>query len=163
LEEEWYYADHDMTLVFKSTMGRWYLETDNPGLNSILETAKLGLIARERVRHARGRLRFELEFDGSSLRILVPTDRINYAERIGTVRARIEVSMVVFCGGVRVDALSKIKEIRITTAELDEMDVLVITAPYTLVESGEYVFDVTARDALAVSPSPYRRTLRWKN
>jgi|GEM_PF-1099094 len=161
LEEEWYYASHNMTLVFKKIEGKWHLEPDYPGLPSILESAKLSLIANERERHARGRFRFELDFDGSSLRISVPKDRVNYTQRVGVVRARIEVTAIIFSGGRRVDKLSEVKEIRLTEAELDEMEALVIVMTYNAVESGEYVFDVAAKDALAESSSPYRKTLRW--
>ncbi len=162
-EEEWYYAAHNMTLIFKNTRGRWRLEPDYPGLPSLLESVKLSLIARERELRARGRFRFELDFDGRVLRISIPTDRVNYAQRIGVVRARIEVSVAVFCDGMRIDTLSEVKEIRLPEAEWKELDALVIAMAYDPLKSGDYVFDVTATDVLAESPSPFRKTLLWSN
>ncbi len=47
-----------------------------------------------------------------------------------------------------------------TEDELLETDEFAISITYALDRAGVYVFDVTVEDALAVPPTPYRKTLR---
>ena len=159
-EQEWYYADHKMSLVFVNRMGRWYLEQAAPGLLTAMEEARLKLINRGRDRDLRYRFRFDLSYAAAELLITIPTDRVEYAEEGDALRAGFRVTVSVVLDGECLEKLTSEREIRLTEDELLDLDELSIAIPYALDRPGVYVFDVTAEDAMAVPPTPFRRILR---
>ena len=159
-EQEWYYADHLLSLVFVNRMGRWYLEQAPPGLLTAMEETRLKLVTRGKDRDLRYRFRFDLRYSGSELLIAVPTDRVEYAEEDGALRAGFRIRVSVVLDGECLEKLTRERELRLTEGELLELDELLIAIPYALDRPGIYVFDVTVEDALAVPPTPFRKTLR---
>jgi hypothetical protein len=133
-----------------------------PGLLTAMEEARLELVNRGMYGSLRHGFRFDLRYEGADLLITIPTDRVEYAEQDGELRAGFSVTVSVLLDGECLEKLAREREFRMTEDELVEMDALLISVPYALDRRGVYVFDVTLEDAMAVPPTPYRKTLRLR-
>lgn len=159
--ERWYYFDYGICIFFlKDEHGKWKLVSLSQQLLEAMETAKLNMVSPELRVDVKRMLKFKGEFENNRIILRIPTQRILLAEKDERLHSRFKVKICVYRNHKRIEELDETLSSSYTEDEILRMKFIRLEIPYSPPRKGEYLFDITLEDMMAISFSRYRNFIK---
>jgi len=164
LSDKWFYVRLKLPLFFRNDLSSYdpeetLPEAAEPQIRTLsantdkMEQAKMEWVAIEYRQSRAVPLRFKASYKNENLTIRIPIQSVSFrASDDGTLTAKFDVEIRVYCDRRKLDSLQKSQAYLFTQSEAEALSRLEIAIPYVPPRKGRYLFDivVTSDDPSAV-------------
>ncbi|UCE21685.1 MAG: GWxTD domain-containing protein [Candidatus Aminicenantes bacterium] len=163
-EEVWWYDRYQLALSFRmSRTGILRLVSYSTGFASILEEAKLNLLAQGFIEDRGRRFRFEAKFDDNEILIMIPVKRVSFKDEDESLNAKFRIKINVYHNHKKVDEIEETKSYKESEDELIQTKQIIFKLPFEPSLKGKYYLDIVVEDLMALYFSVYRNYVRHKH
>ena len=127
-----------------------------------LEDAKLNMITSEFRGDISRAFRFEAEFKDDHIRLIIPTNRVNFLEKEGKLLSLFDIKINVYKDHKKINMITDSKTISMLEEEVLKLDKIIFEIPCALTEKGKYLLDIIMTDLSGGSLSKYRLNIKHK-
>ena len=182
--EIWYYAIYNLTIGFSrksrtnlaadpldssalddmwkdSLYDEWSMDLDSKVLYA-LEDAKLNMIASQFRGDVRRAFRFEAEFKDDFIKLIIPTNRLDFLEKEGKLVARFDIKINIYKDHRKMNTIKESRAVSLSEREALSQDIISFEIPCALKEKGKYLLDIIVTDLKGGHLSKYRLNIKHK-
>jgi GWxTD domain-containing protein len=159
--EIWTYYRYQLVLYFVDwdSSGKLLLNKVPSNLPYALEKARFSLDLRDQSNLKRA-FRFEAAYSENQFVITVPTNKLSYEEKNGTMNVDFDITVYVYLDSKKIDQYNYNKTLSLDKEELLKMKTLQFEVPYSVTQKGKYYFDIVIEEKSA--GSRYRDFTKYK-
>jgi GWxTD domain-containing protein len=159
--EIWTYIRYQLVLVFTDWdgTGKFLLSRVPSNLPYALNRAKFSLDLRNQSNLKRA-FRFDVSFAENQFEISIPTNKLSFEEKNGTMNADFDITVYVYKDNKKADEFNVPKTFTMDKEKLLQLKTIQLNVPYTVSEKGKYYFDVVIEEKS--SGARYRDFARYK-
>lgn len=133
-----------------------YEVSPNSLLLYAMEDAKLNLINPKYLGTFMKVFQLRAAYDGESLIMTIPIDRVLFEERDGRLHSDLEIEITVYRDHKMIGNFTDKKSCRFSESEILERNEFVVKTPYQAKKRGYYLFDLVITDLNSMHGSKYR-------
>jgi GWxTD domain-containing protein len=161
--ECWYYYIYGICLWYeKKPDDKWRLMSIDQRELEAMDSAKLNLVVPELREFAERKLRFEGRYENNALIITIPKKTVLFDEREDKLHSQFKAVIKVYRNHKKMDEIEVTRSLIFGEDEVWSMKNISFEIPYELPIQGNYLFDITIEDLMALSFSGYRILLNYK-
>jgi GWxTD domain-containing protein len=174
--ELWFYRQYDMYVYFGKNIPEFWKrdhadEKDRgepyirewdyemmPSTQLIyaMEDAKQSLLNPDYRREFIRSLQLEAQYAEDAIILSIPTDRILFEEKEGSLFVQLNLKITVYKDGEKIDEFERTEAASYSEDEILDLIEIVIRTPYPVTEKGNYLFEVVVTDLNSVYGAKYR-------
>ncbi|MGD2086694.1 MAG: GWxTD domain-containing protein [Candidatus Aminicenantes bacterium] len=145
--EIWTYIRYQLVLVFTDWdgSGKLLLSRIPSNFPYALNRARFSLDLRDQSNLKRA-FRFDVSFTENQFEISIPTNKLSFEEKNGTMNADFDITVYVYKHNRKTDEFNVTKSFSMDKEKLLQMKILQFNIPYTVSEKGKYYFDVVIEE-----------------